>query len=151
MAKDTEDALMIGHMWNCEHAFEFRCPRSWDALEASDDPGVRYCDECKESVTMCQTPEEFIRLGNLGQCVATPDASFPTLVSMSMLGRPSAEHVSKLEQEKAECFDWWSKCEELKPEFSPRAMGVIAEEHARWKKIDAAFVEPVESCGSEDE
>jgi uncharacterized protein (TIGR02996 family) len=54
---------------NCS-PFEFECPKRWESLGATDDPAVRYCDSCRQSVYYAQTIEEAKRHAWIGRCVA---------------------------------------------------------------------------------
>jgi len=53
---------------NCALAFE--CPQVWDALQATHDPDVRFCTQCRKSVTFCRTQEQLDELQGSGDCVA---------------------------------------------------------------------------------
>lgn len=57
-------------VWNCDNAFEFVCPRKWESLSQTEEPGVRFCGVCSQNVYLCETPLEFVSQGNLGRCVA---------------------------------------------------------------------------------
>ncbi len=49
--------------------FEYRCPQRWDTLQPTDDPGVRYCEECRRNVHYCRTTQEALRLADQGEGV----------------------------------------------------------------------------------
>lgn len=117
----------VSEIWNCERAFENACPQSWSALERTGTKGVRYCNECQQNVTYSHTPEEFVTLGNAGQCVAVPDGHSPAALNTVMLGRPSTESVRKLEERKDQVASWWSSVLSCGPEFSLEEMASIQE------------------------
>lgn len=41
---------------NCK--FKFKCYKSWDDLERTDNPTISFCGDCKKHVYYCETPEE---------------------------------------------------------------------------------------------
>ena len=135
MPADTDVLNYISQIWNCEHAFEIKCPRHWDLLAETDEQGVRFCDQCNENVTLCSTPEEFVRLGNAGQCVAVPDGLSPSTLDMVMMGRPSPEHVQELTDRKRDVEQWWHKVRSLMPRFSPNAFNAIRIASRRFRRI----------------
>lgn len=53
---------------NCK--FSFKCPRDWEALKQTDNIHQRYCEECKEIVHFCYTPDDLMKAMTLNQCVA---------------------------------------------------------------------------------
>jgi uncharacterized protein (TIGR02996 family) len=53
---------------NCTVAV--RCPKTWDALAATDRPGVRSCGTCRRDVYYCTTAEELAEHAPLGHCIA---------------------------------------------------------------------------------
>ena len=57
-------------LYNCEPVFQFESPPQWAQLHETGEPGVRFCETCQKSVYFCATPEEFVRQGELGRCVA---------------------------------------------------------------------------------
>ncbi len=38
---------------NCEVRFRFQCPKQWEALQQTSDPGVRSCSQCQKQVYLC--------------------------------------------------------------------------------------------------
>ncbi len=38
--------------------FKFKCYKSWDDLERTDNPAISFCGDCKKNVYYCETPEE---------------------------------------------------------------------------------------------
>ncbi|WP_425618004.1 hypothetical protein NA78x_001696 [Anatilimnocola sp. NA78] len=57
-------------LYNCEPVFQYECPLQWEHLRQTKTPGVRFCEACEKLVYFCSTPEEFVRQGELGRCVA---------------------------------------------------------------------------------
>ena len=53
---------------NCE--FKFKCPKKWDDLIITEDPKVRHCQQCDQSVTLCTSQKEFKKLTAKGNCIA---------------------------------------------------------------------------------
>ena len=51
-------------------AFDFRCPKQWSALAATDREGVRHCGSCRKDVYYCGTVEEARGYAAEGACVA---------------------------------------------------------------------------------
>jgi uncharacterized protein (TIGR02996 family) len=54
----------------CALVFEFRCPRRWENLRATDHPKVRACDACGKSVHFSETIAEARDHARRGRCVA---------------------------------------------------------------------------------
>lgn len=57
---------------NCEVRFQFKCPKQWDALQPTAEPGVRACSQCQKSVYFCQSTEEVAHHAQQGHCIAVP-------------------------------------------------------------------------------
>ncbi|HEX7898013.1 MAG TPA: hypothetical protein VF950_09660 [Planctomycetota bacterium] len=55
---------------NCGLSFKFRCPKTWDSLRVTRDPGVRHCEACRKDVYLCVTDEETALRAREGRCVA---------------------------------------------------------------------------------
>jgi uncharacterized protein (TIGR02996 family) len=56
---------------NCELRFDFKCPLSWEKLQPTDNPAVRFCESCGKRVHYCETVDEARRLAaRFGHCVA---------------------------------------------------------------------------------
>ncbi len=110
-------------LWNCENAFEFKCPRKWESLTHTESPNIRYCEVCRENVYFCETPLEFVRQGNLGRCVAihqevTPGSAFFN----HAIGRYMLEDAKREE-------DWWKGVLELNPTFNNEEISEIRDRY----------------------
>lgn len=53
---------------NC--TVNFQCPKLWRRLAVTDDPKVRFCDQCFEQVHLVETEEELAEKSAMGRCVA---------------------------------------------------------------------------------
>jgi hypothetical protein len=109
-------------LWNCENAFEFICPGTWDSLGQTESPDIRYCEVCSQNVYFCETPREFVSQGNLGRCVAireevTPTEAFPRHI----IGRPAPrppDYEKKRQENSKRQTDWWKGVLDLNPAFN---------------------------------
>jgi hypothetical protein len=68
--QDTSGAIPAGVsvIENCPMAFE--CPRTWESLASTDNPGVRHCDACSQDVTFCADADTLEKMTATGACVA---------------------------------------------------------------------------------
>jgi hypothetical protein len=48
------------------------CPMEWEKLAPTELPDVRYCSVCERNVHQCDSPERFVELAKLRECVAIP-------------------------------------------------------------------------------
>ena len=56
---------------NCQ--FAFKCEKKWDELtQPWSWPKVRFCDDCKKSVHLCETGDELVDAIKNNRCVAIP-------------------------------------------------------------------------------
>jgi hypothetical protein len=55
---------------NCGWTVKFQCPRTWDDLQATDDPYVRLCGTCVRQVFRCDSDTEVRNHAKQGHCVA---------------------------------------------------------------------------------
>lgn len=125
MADEPPKYIHIEDVWNCENAFQNACPKKWESLEPTENDGLRYCDVCDQKVHLCETPEQFVQLGNAGHCVAVPNANHPIHLNLMALGRPSPESIRKLEQKKEKAEQWWSAAIAHNPTFQDDAFAII--------------------------
>ena len=63
----AELSFVVG---NCE--FSFVCPRTWDGLQETGNPTVRFCAECRNEVYLTLSREQFEENRRLRRCVAVP-------------------------------------------------------------------------------
>merc|ERR1712216_1090220 len=54
----------------CDVKFRYKCPKKWDELKASETPGTRCCEECKESVFLVTTHAEMDSHYRQRHCIA---------------------------------------------------------------------------------
>jgi len=114
----VDDYWAMTTLWNCPKALK-KCPMEWSRLDETGTDGIRHCKSCDRDVHYCETPEQFVELGNAGKCVAIPQ-SFDCM-EMMMLGRPSNEAIEALERKNTERKKWWIEALALKPAFSEKA------------------------------
>lgn len=55
--------------------FEFKCPKKWGLLQATQNESVRFCKECQKNVFYCSSPIEVIKHSALGNCIAVDTSS----------------------------------------------------------------------------
>jgi uncharacterized protein (TIGR02996 family) len=80
---------------NCS-LFEYACPKRWDNMEVTHEPGVRFCDTCRKPVYYSPTIEEARRNAWDGRCVAVElgvprapgDLDRPTLMLAGVVALP---------------------------------------------------------------
>lgn len=53
---------------NCK--FVFQCPLSWESLEDTNNPNIRFCLHCNQNVYFAHTLGELAELASGGKCVA---------------------------------------------------------------------------------
>jgi hypothetical protein len=56
MSTSEPDFKASRFLRNCK--FKFKCYKSWDDLERTDNPAISFCGDCKKNVYYCETPEE---------------------------------------------------------------------------------------------
>lgn len=54
----------------CPIQFEYPCPKRWELLQVTDEPGVRFCNGCGEKVYYCARITDAQRIARDGGCVA---------------------------------------------------------------------------------
>lgn len=59
---------MKAEIRNC--TVQFKCPKFWRQLTPTEDPKVRWCDQCSDEVHLVETEEELAEQAALGRCVA---------------------------------------------------------------------------------
>ncbi len=59
---------------NCQ--MEVVCGKRWDELTTTDEPGIRFCQECKRLIFYTETPAELRIAAEKGVCVyIVPDST----------------------------------------------------------------------------
>ena len=53
---------------NCK--FAFRCDRKWTALISTDNPDIRFCDDCQQEVFFCYTDSDVAEGIVRNRCIA---------------------------------------------------------------------------------
>lgn len=53
---------------NCK--FAFKCTKTWESLEKTSEPGVRYCSDCQEEVFYCITKSEIVDALRDRKCIS---------------------------------------------------------------------------------
>jgi hypothetical protein len=69
--------MILNTIINCK--FEYKCDLDWDLLNETQDPKIRFCNQCKKEVKLCLSNNEIDRAWETGTCVAHPIYS-PELV-----------------------------------------------------------------------
>lgn len=90
---------LVGDVIGCSDEFEFVCPRQWGDLEATEQEGVRHCQECNERVYLCTSAEELREHAEQRHCVARP-----TPYGGAMVGEPVRGIRISRESEERELF-----------------------------------------------
>jgi hypothetical protein len=107
-------------IWNCptqrDALLGFECPQAWEGLTDTGDPTVRHCTACRRAVHLCQTPEEFVRAGEQGHCVAIPREVWAIGLAAHLVGQPSEESVAVFKAELRRLIGWWCSVIERIPE-----------------------------------
>jgi hypothetical protein len=71
--------------------FAYECPRRWEELTPTADPGVRHCEGCHEAVYACGSRKEAEDHAQAGRCISIAAALAARVgeeVSRDMTGRP---------------------------------------------------------------
>lgn len=61
---------LINEIRNCVVKFRRVCPRTWEQLSSTPDPGVRFCGTCDHDVFLCSTDAEAVTHARAGHCIA---------------------------------------------------------------------------------
>jgi hypothetical protein len=110
-------------LWNCQNAFEFICPQTWESLVITESEDIRYCEVCRQNVYLCKTPNEFVQQGNLDRCVAISEEVIPKQIYTQytnlniysiLTGRPAKINETRYQQEQ----EWWLSVLNLNPNFN---------------------------------
>jgi hypothetical protein len=89
-AMNGQPLRMLRTVRRCAILFRTPCPLRWEALAQTEDPDVRHCSVCNQSVYFCRTDEETIERALADQCVAreVPDAVETPRVQLGRVARP---------------------------------------------------------------
>ena len=73
---------------NCEFRFDYICPLKWSNLKKTDEPNIKYCDECSKLVYKCSSKRDYLKHSKKNHCIFleidnSNSAKFPYL-----MGRP---------------------------------------------------------------
>lgn len=79
---------------------EARCPKRWEALEPTDEIGVRFCSECEQTVHYCPTIRVARDHARAGHCIAV-DVAIPRKDGdleqpYVVLGRPGPAAIARM-------------------------------------------------------
>jgi hypothetical protein len=101
-----------GLVWHCGdlgHLLSFTCPLEWAKLQVTDNPEIRYCNQCQKNVNFCSSPEMFVNFSKKGECVALPlSVQVPRDRAPGGLGMPRPWAYDLDQTAKA----WWAQVEE---------------------------------------
>ena len=70
--------------------WEFKCPRQWQDLQATNNPSIRFCVHCEKSVYYCANVEELNTFARQGKCIAWSNKP------MDVLGETEYEDIPLL-------------------------------------------------------
>lgn len=126
-SKPTRARARDSQLWNCENAFEYKCPRAWESLATTESQSVRFCNECRQNVYLCESPEEFVRHGEQGHCVAVPIEVVPGSIQRSA-GMPSREVVREQERLTRKSASFWEAVILQEPAFCPEGIEELRKE-----------------------
>ncbi|WP_415903993.1 hypothetical protein ACMXYW_10385 [Neptuniibacter sp. QD48_55] len=60
----------------------YKCPKAWDDLDKTEDPFVRFCNQCEKDVHFCADVESLKEATIENLCVAVPTDDFEDGVMM---------------------------------------------------------------------
>mgnify|MGYP000742321081 CR=1 FL=1 len=55
---------------NCEYSVKYECPLKWKNLKKTDDPTIRFCNECNKNVYQCKNENDMDEHIKLNHCIA---------------------------------------------------------------------------------
>lgn len=64
----TEDRSRFDALISCQ--FTFTCPKSWERLVPTNNPGIRHCPQCDRDVHLALTESHFRTHAEERHCVA---------------------------------------------------------------------------------
>ena len=121
----NRSSILTSEIWNCENAFEFECPMKWAELTSTEQQGVRHCNKCDQLVHLCTTPEDFVKHGNTGNCVAIHQSVIPGRERRGLLGKMRPDAVKRILQESRDRKTWWQNVLDAEPQFNHQEQDVV--------------------------
>ena len=67
---------------NCEYSVEYECPLKWKNLKKTDDPTIRFCNECNKNVYLCNTEQKMDKHVKLNHCIAVEEPQVMGLIDI---------------------------------------------------------------------
>lgn len=64
------ESMNLGSIDNCPLNFHYKCPRTWDSLNVTEQADIRFCDVCQHQVYWANSYQDAERQAALGRCVA---------------------------------------------------------------------------------
>jgi hypothetical protein len=53
---------------NCK--FNYRCTKTWESLDTTEEHDIRFCKDCQELVTYCNSKREIVTALRKNKCIA---------------------------------------------------------------------------------
>lgn len=108
--------------------FNFKCPKKWDSLRATNRSDMRYCDACQKYVWFCKTNKELRYAVSQDRCVAVEVASPNPLLGntvelgrfMEQLNTPKNEEIINKELPQTEAKQDCDELAQYDPNVYPR-------------------------------
>lgn len=110
---------MKKQIYNCPPLFANECPKTWPELKPTENEQRRYCSVCENTVHECEMPDDFVRLGSMGKCVAIPEHVIQRLQEMyppgypMMMGVPSKSALKKMQDDMELVQAWLNALESV--------------------------------------
>lgn len=70
---------------NC--TFAFKCDKTWESLNKTNTPDIRFCDACQHEVFWCNTKEQLAEAIALNRCIAISIEDKITRKSHKLMGK----------------------------------------------------------------
>jgi len=86
--------IRINCLKEAESKFKFVCPKTWDSLAATRTDGVKFCDECKKHVYLCNSEADLQSHAVKGQCAALKSEDGPFVVGKPDTGYGKPQTLS---------------------------------------------------------
>ena len=75
---------------NCEYSVKYECPLKWKNLKKTDDPTIRFCNECNKNVYRCKTEQDLDEHIKLNHCIAVNEPQV-----MGMIAEPKPPNINE--------------------------------------------------------